>query len=408
MKSESEISKALAELNTHIHGIRLIDEKLRAFNVFEVLRVQRRELQHSNFLAYLLDPSARHGLGVAFLEDFLRLIIKHNTGSEKSREWINKLDLKASYVVREWESKDILILNAKLRFVCIIENKIGSKERLHQLEGYRRRIEEQYPNRKKLFVFLTPDKSEACDPKWSSLGYLEVVNLLRMLLDRHGPNLDYLQRSVIEQYLDVLRRHVVKDTELVKQARNLYVTHQTALDFIFENKPSYVTSLHEHLSGFISKRKELRLDAQEPKYFRFVPREWDKILNLKTKRGWEDGSLIACELETPDSEARILNLHIVLHMHGSMPNLKLGRSIYERIEKKKLRSKSEFLWACRKRIPVPSEFSDDFNECVAEDVASYIRDDLPKITAEIKKAVAAFDAAVRSPPQNRKATISRI
>jgi hypothetical protein len=239
-------------------------------------------------------------------------------------------------------------------------------------------------------VFLTPDRDEPSDPKWTTLGYLKVLELLETLLQRNAIKIEVFQQSVIKQYMEVLRRHVVKeDTVLAKQARDLYQRHQRAFDFIFENKPSYATSLHEHLSRFISKRnKEVRLDHESPNYFRFVPLAWDKISSLKTKAGWNNGSLISCELTTPDSEDRKLDLHIVIHMQGPRPYLKLGRSIYESVEKQKLRSKNKFLFLRRRKIPVPSEFSDDFNEEVAREIASYIRDEVPRITAGIKKAVA--------------------
>lgn len=41
------------------------------FNVFEVLGRTRREQAHSNLLAWLLDPAEAHGLGDAFLREFM-------------------------------------------------------------------------------------------------------------------------------------------------------------------------------------------------------------------------------------------------------------------------------------------------------------------------------------------------
>jgi len=291
MKPEPDCRKALAALKADIDNLRLIDDELSAFNIFEVLRVQRRELQHSNFLAYLLDPTARNGLGVTFLKLFLDAVVKQ-PGSKLSERAISGWDLKGSYVIREWENKDILIRNRN--FICVIENKIGSKQRNGQLKRYRDRIERDYPERRKLFVFLTPHKGEKPDDKeWTPLGYSEILDLIGKLL-RHQRILDPSQQSVIEQYQEVLRRHVVKDnTDLVKEARDLYQKHQRAFDFIFENKPSYVTSLHEHLRGFISGHKELRLDdCEEKKYFRFVPVEWDTILSLKTKMKGSVGQVV--------------------------------------------------------------------------------------------------------------------
>jgi PD-(D/E)XK nuclease superfamily len=111
---------AIAGLKADLDRIRALDKNLRAFNIFEVLRVQRRELQHSNFLAYLLDPSAGHGLGAAFLERFLAGVVDQHPN--EARMSITKADLEHSFVVREWENKDILTRNIRLPLVCVIEN----------------------------------------------------------------------------------------------------------------------------------------------------------------------------------------------------------------------------------------------------------------------------------------------
>jgi hypothetical protein len=209
-----------------------------------------------------------------------------------------------------------------------------------------------------------------------------------MLLQDYEGKIDSIQEATIRQYLAVLRRHVVKDDDnLVREARDLYEKHQRAFDFIFENKPSYATALHSHLERFISEHEHLRLDDRDPHYFKFVPLKWDQIPDLRTKKGWHNGSLISCELKTPDSPDRWLELRVVLYTERSGADQKLGRAIYESIEKRKAPS-GKYLFAGRKKLPVPSDSNDDFKNDVERDIASYVEDDLPRITAEIRKAVA--------------------
>ena len=43
-------------------------------NLFEILRITRTEIRHSNFLSWLLDPKGSHGLGDIFLTRFVRKI----------------------------------------------------------------------------------------------------------------------------------------------------------------------------------------------------------------------------------------------------------------------------------------------------------------------------------------------
>ena len=40
-------------------------------NLMSILRVSHRELQHSNFLSWLFDPNATHGLGDYAFKEFL-------------------------------------------------------------------------------------------------------------------------------------------------------------------------------------------------------------------------------------------------------------------------------------------------------------------------------------------------
>ncbi len=43
-------------------------------NLFEILRIPRNEIRHSNFLSWLLNPKGSHGLGDIFLTRFVRKI----------------------------------------------------------------------------------------------------------------------------------------------------------------------------------------------------------------------------------------------------------------------------------------------------------------------------------------------
>jgi hypothetical protein len=57
-------------------GIEWLERGLEKFNIFSALRVERLEVQHSNFLAYLLNPRQKHGLEDRFLKKFLQAAIR--------------------------------------------------------------------------------------------------------------------------------------------------------------------------------------------------------------------------------------------------------------------------------------------------------------------------------------------
>ncbi len=52
-----------------------LEDLLASFNLFEAIGVVAQEVKHSNFLAFLLDPSGTHGLGEVFLKRFLKRVL---------------------------------------------------------------------------------------------------------------------------------------------------------------------------------------------------------------------------------------------------------------------------------------------------------------------------------------------
>ena len=51
------------------------------FNIFDVLKISKTEIRHSNLLSWLIDPNENHGLGDSFLYGIIALL---------SKNWIKK------------------------------------------------------------------------------------------------------------------------------------------------------------------------------------------------------------------------------------------------------------------------------------------------------------------------------
>ena len=94
-----------------------------------MLGIARREVLHSNFLGWLLDPAGSHGLRAIFLERFMRDVIGQWDGLRVLE--VERMDLNAVDVRREWRHIDILVKCD--RFVVVIENKIDSQDHSDQL-----------------------------------------------------------------------------------------------------------------------------------------------------------------------------------------------------------------------------------------------------------------------------------
>ena len=113
---------------THNQDLEELEALLQAFNVFEALGIVYNETRHSNFLAWLLDPKATHGMGSYFLKGFL--FTTYNLGQEQGTPTLSAIDvdtwdLTRTSVARESSNIDLLILNedADKKFAVMLENK---------------------------------------------------------------------------------------------------------------------------------------------------------------------------------------------------------------------------------------------------------------------------------------------
>ena len=108
-----------------------LEDIISDFNLFEVLNLQKQEIRHSNFLAWVLNPTQPHALGSYFLK---RVLIKASSrGGSIGDNPISPIDvdvwdLSETLVLREENRIDILLLNEGEGFVCAIENKIDSQD----------------------------------------------------------------------------------------------------------------------------------------------------------------------------------------------------------------------------------------------------------------------------------------
>ena len=121
--------KALEAFVSEDSDLARLEILLARFNLFEAVGVARHELRHSDFLAFLLDPSRNHGLGVAFLSAFLQAVRLPTLD-------LDTLNLSHAYVFREWHHIDILVLDDINHLAVIIENKVDTGEHSDQLNRY--------------------------------------------------------------------------------------------------------------------------------------------------------------------------------------------------------------------------------------------------------------------------------
>ena len=184
------------------------------FNLFDVLKVSRTEIRHSNMLAWLMDPNENHGLGDAFLKGILQRLMENDLDGKYDVFKILLSDMYSFSVYREWKNIDILLVSSEEKILVAIENKISSHEHSNQLNRYREILETDFKDYKRVYVFLTPDGEEPSDvANWDVLTYTDVVEVLEHLYGQIE-----LQQDVslmIRNYIEVVRRDIVEDQQLI-------------------------------------------------------------------------------------------------------------------------------------------------------------------------------------------------
>ncbi|MCC6319819.1 MAG: PD-(D/E)XK nuclease family protein [Phycisphaerales bacterium] len=251
---------------------------IRAFNVFDALRVARREVQHSNFLGWLLDPAESHGQSDLFLRAFLGCIAEPTPS------------LRDVEVRREHENIDLLIVCRSAALVVAVENKLESDEHSDQLRRYHETVLREFPNDRHLFVLLSPDGREASRGGWLCLGFHRLHDAIAAARTGAGASLNPLTGAFIDHYLAVIRRSYMPDPAVVELCRSLYRKHQSAFDLVWEHKRTPETRLIESIRSKLGVPPfQMFLSTHHrPRQVDFVPHEWATLLpQIGTERNNE-------------------------------------------------------------------------------------------------------------------------
>ena len=274
MPSPREALEAFADAENNPDLVRL-ESLLSKFNLFEAIGGVRQELRHSNLLAFLLDPSQSHGLGTIFLKELLQRVLSQ-TGIESAVS-LSDLDawgLDAATVQREWHHIDVLVIDNINRFCVIIENKIDTGEHSDQLNRYYRDVQSHYPGYKIVALHLTPDGDPPTSVRYHAASYLQVCQVAERLgaLRRSTPGSDVVM--LLEHYAQMLRRHIVSDSDVAELCRSIYQKHRQALDLILEHRPDQQAQIGQYVKRLIQEAPALVLGPVAKGWVVFIPSEW--------------------------------------------------------------------------------------------------------------------------------------
>ena len=303
MKKTAEFqSVKLEALASFLQDIACLD-RLKKYtekvNLFDVLRVSRTEIRHSNFLAWLLDPNANHFLGDKFLRVFFTEILKKNKSPALETCKILSGDFSDFAVKREEAHIDILAYSTSLKIVLCIENKIDACEHDNQLQRYYNYIKSKFKGYKLYCVFLSPDGADVSNESdrdfWLPMDYKVVYSAVAALKDSDETTDDV--RFLLNQYYDILTREIMENEEIARICQEIYEKHKMALDLIFENRDDICRQRYDlivSLCNEAAKEGKISFRAEESNktYIRFSSQALDaKIFPLLpegTVSGWNN------------------------------------------------------------------------------------------------------------------------
>lgn len=291
-----------------------LEAALDRFNLFASLGLVRQEIRHSAFIRWLLDPSETHGLGDYWLRQFLRKVIRDGESNHPDFPSLFDLDgwnLGRAEVRSEWHNIDLLIvheIDEHEGFVCAIENKVDAGEHSNQLRRYRKDIEGSFVNYKKAFVFLNSSGELPTDENYVRLSYEDLVSIIDHALDRRQSQLNDEITLFVQQYIDMVRRHIVEKSEIQELCRRLYKNHRRALDLIFENRPDRADEVRQIVQECIESRDDLIAEASNKTYIRFLPKYMDILPRKGTE--WTSRRLVFCDLENRESSGLKLKVMV--------------------------------------------------------------------------------------------------
>ncbi len=221
---------------------------LREPNIFRALSIERKELRHSNFIAFILDPRENHGLKDIVLRKLLRDIFSESKAGNRTIFDADSVDLSNIEIRREWRNIDILIILDD--DIILIENKVDTLDHINQLKRYQKIAEESFPKKFRHYVYLTPTGSDPRDADaqgvYITYSYVQICEIIESILELYSNSISQKIGYYLSDYLITVKRELLMNDKLNDLAVKVYNAHREAFDFIFANRPDPSSILYPY------------------------------------------------------------------------------------------------------------------------------------------------------------------
>jgi hypothetical protein len=275
-----------------------LNARLSAFNLFQVLRIEKAELRHSNVLAWLLDPSETHGLGAIFLKRFVTSILLEQDvpGVSLTPAQLELAPIAEVEVYRERHHIDILVRclcgrgPAATRWCLLVENKIGAKESDGQLATYRDAVAGEFPNEQIIPIFLTLDGDDPSEDGENAgfvpVAHAHILETVESVIGQHRTRIPNDAQVFLEHYVDSLRRLTMPDDKIIELCKQIYRTHREAIDLIVEHGAS--SEVYDTCANEIAKLVNCEFTPFYSRYrVWFIPKKLGEVMPTAEMAGWK-------------------------------------------------------------------------------------------------------------------------
>ena len=316
-----------------------LESLVNQFNIFEAIGVTRQELRHSDFLAFLLNPTQSHQLGDRFLKRFLKRVLLADAATVSAIE-IDVADLQDAEVLRERHHIDVLIYSRSNRLVVAIENKVSAGEHSDQLERYKNIVQREFPGCQTILILLSPEGTSPSDEDWISYSYAQVAELVDLFCESYKTSLGADVYTVMTHYSSLIRRRIVGSSDIAELCQKIYRQHRQALGLIYEHRPDLQSELAVFLEALLAQstqKDNLIPDKLSKRWICFALKEWDEYPFQMTCPNWTSSGRVLLFVWNNFPDRMTFDLMI------GPTNLKLKQDIYQT-----LRSHNVVLWDVKK------------------------------------------------------------
>jgi hypothetical protein len=266
-----------------------LEERVGRFNIFDALRIVDREVKHSDFLAWLIDPNESHGQGGLFLRailmGLLRTARENGFACPVSPVQLDGEELRGVEVRREWRNIDLLIKCGQPSFVVAVENKIRSSEHSNQLARYRESVQAEFGSVPGMYVFLTVDGDDPSEEDWVPYSYSDLHRVLERVRKSHEKSIGEDVRTFLDHYLGLIRGRLMDDPVIADLCQRIYKNHRRALQLIYEKAGSPEAGLIADVEDAVRRHPGgWEVVNTTSRHVFFVPKHWLDLLPAIGKR----------------------------------------------------------------------------------------------------------------------------